>query len=83
MLINLGQLNGMMELDLWVVQSKQLPKLILLELIFLCSCAKILKCGELLVWLGLELCAEHRLELTLESMKKDKMSYKLPRLITI
>ena len=77
MLINLGKLTPAP--DLFLVQSNQLPQLIILELILVCSCAKILNSMELLVWLGLEQCAKVGLVIMLESMKKDKMSWQHQR----
>ena len=77
MLINLGKLTP--ALDPLTVQLNQLPHLIILELILVCSCAKILNSTELLVWLGLEQCAKVGPDITLESMKNDKMSWQLLR----
>ena len=76
--INLGKLTP--ALELLKVQSNQLPHLIILELILVCSCAKILNSTELLVWLGLEQCAKPiGPGITLESMKKDKTSWQHQR----
>ena len=77
MLINLGKLTP--ALEVFRVQSKQLQQLILLELIFRCSCVKILLSMDILVWLGLEQCAKAGLDIMLESMKNDKMSWQLLR----
>ena len=77
MLINLGKLTP--ALEVFRVQSKQLQQLILLELIFRCSCAKILLSMDILVWLGLEQCAKAGPDIILESMKSDKMSWQLLR----
>ena len=75
MLIKLGKQNP--TLDLLALQSKILPQLTLQELILVCSCAKILHSTELLVWLGLEQCANpdiRRPDIILESLKNDQMS---------
>ena len=78
MLINLGKLTP--ALEPLTVQSNPLLHLIILELILVSSCAKILNSMELLVWLGLEQCAKPiGPGITLESMKKDKMSWQLLR----
>ena len=77
MLINLGKLTP--TLEIFRVQSKQLQQPIPLEPIFRCSCAKILLSMELLVWLGLEQCAKDGPDITLESMKNEKMSWQLLR----
>ena len=75
MLINLGKLTP--ALDPLTVQLNQLPHLIILELTLVSSCAKILNSMELLVWLGLEQCAKPiGLDITLESMKNEKTSWR-------
>ena len=75
MLINLGKLTP--ALDPLTVQLNQLPHLIILELTLVSSCAKILNSMELLVWLGLEQCAKPiGPDITLESMKKEKTSWR-------